>query len=77
MELDLHDAIRNRLVCELDFEGEHCTLEPYSLEDGPNGELHLVVYVLSGSKTGWNQFSEWSNLKISKKTFTPRKQNTI
>jgi len=73
MELDLYDAIRLHRLIEIDAGGERFIVEPHgvsALEEGPS----LRAFVVEGPRLGWNQFQDWSNLKVTRNNF-PRRES--
>lgn len=70
MDLDLSDAIRTRLVIEIDVDDEHYVAEPYALIGLGNDTLR--AFVISGAGGGWRDFPDWKNLHITNKHFLPR-----
>ena len=75
MELDLFDAIRLHRLIEIDADGERFLVEPHGLIDADEGSS-LRAFVVEGPRLGWNQFDEWSNLKVTRHNFQRREPST-
>lgn len=72
MELDLFDAIRLHRVIEIEADGERFLAEPHGLS-AVDEVSSLRAFVVEGPRLGWNQFQQWSNLKVTRKNF-PRRE---
>jgi hypothetical protein len=72
MELDLFDAIRLHRLIEFDADGERFLVEPHGLSALDEGSS-LRAFVVEGPRLGWNQFEQWSNLKVTRSNF-PRRE---
>lgn len=72
MELNLLDAIRLHRLIEIDADGERQLVEPHGLIAVDEGSS-LRAYVVEGPRLGWNQFEQWSNLKVTRNNF-PRRE---
>jgi hypothetical protein len=75
MELDLLDAIRLHRLIEIDADGERFLVEPHGLCALDEGQS-LSAFVVEGPRLGWNQFQDWSNLKVTRNNFPRREQST-
>jgi len=72
MELNLKDAIRLHRLVEMEAGGERFIVEPHGLSEVEEG-TSLRAFVVEGPRLGWNQFLEWSNLKVTRNNF-PRRE---
>lgn len=72
MELNLLDAIRLHRLVEIDADGERFLVEPHGLTAHDEGSS-LRAYVVEGPRLGWNQFDQWSNIKVTRNNF-PRRE---
>ena len=71
MELDLLDAIRLHRLIEFEAGGDQYLAEPHALnsfEDGPS----LRAFVVEGPRLGWNEFEQWTSLKVTRLNFSRR-----
>ena len=72
MDLDLRDAIRLHRLIEIDADGERHLVEPHGLSIPEEGSK-LRAFVVDGPRLGWNEFEQWSNLKVTRHNF-PRRE---
>lgn len=75
MELDLFDAIRLHRLIEIEADGDRFIVEPHALsalDEGPS----LRAFVVEGPRLGWNQFEQWSSLKVTRLNFSRREPRT-
>ena len=71
MELDLSDAIRLHRIIEIEADGVRFMVEPHALSALEEGSS-LRAFVVEGPRQGWNQFQQWSNVKVTRLNFTRR-----
>lgn len=72
MDLDLFDAIRLHRIIEVDADGGRYSIEPHNLS-AETGKSVLRAFAIAGPVLGWKDFTEWSNLRLTDRTFTPRR----
>lgn len=75
MELDLFDAIRLHRLIEIEADGARFIVEPHELSALDEGSS-LRAFVVEGPRLGWNQFQQWSNLKVTRMNFSRREPRT-
>jgi hypothetical protein len=75
MELDLYDAIRLHRLISFEAEGARLIVEPHALSALDEGSS-LRAFVVEGPRLGWNQFEQWSNLKVTRMNFSRREPRT-
>ena len=75
MELDLFDAIRLHRLIEIEAGGDRFIVEPHALSVLDEGSS-LRAFVVEGPRLGWNQFQQWSNLKVTRMNFSRREPRT-
>lgn len=75
MELDLLDAIRLHRLIEIEAEGDRFIVEPHELSALDEGSS-LRAFVVEGPRLGWQQFQQWSNLKVTRSNFSRREPRT-
>jgi hypothetical protein len=76
MELNLIDAIRLHRLVEIEAEGERFMVEPHAvsaLDDGSS----LRAFVVEGPRLGWNQFEQWTSLKVTRMNFSRREPRAV
>lgn len=71
MELNLFDAIRLHRLTEIEAGGERFIVEPHALSALDEGSS-LRAFVVEGSRLGWNQFQDWSSVKVTRTNFSRR-----
>ena len=71
MELDLLDAIRLHRLIEIEADGGRFMVEPHALSALEEGSS-LRGFVVEGSRLGWGEFQDWSNLKVTRMNFARR-----
>ncbi len=71
MELDLLDAIRLHRLIEIEADGDRFIVEPHALSVLDEGSS-LRAFVVEGPRLGWNQFDQWTNLKVTRMNFSRR-----
>jgi hypothetical protein len=75
MELNLSDAIRLHRLIEIEAGGDRFIVEPHALSASDEGPS-LRAFVVEGPRLGWNQFQQWSNLKVTRVNFSRREPRT-
>ncbi len=75
MELNLLDAIRLHRLIEIEADGELFIAEPHALSALDDGSS-LRAFVVEGPRLGWNQFQQWSNLRVTRTNFSRREPRT-
>lgn len=71
MELDLLDAIRLHRLIEIEAGGDQYLVEPHAVSALDDGQS-LRAFVVDGPRLGWNQFDEWTSLKVTRMNFSRR-----
>jgi hypothetical protein len=72
VELDLFDAIRLHRIVQIEAGGATYSVEPHGVHQSDQGSGILRAFVICGPTLGWQNFADWSNLKISGKQYAPR-----
>lgn len=75
MELNLFDAIRLHRLIEIEADGDRFVAEPHALIAVDDGSS-LRAFVVEGPRLGWNQFPQWSNLRVTRMNFSRREPRT-